>query len=71
MTHDETSYDDLSSEELADEIAGLDKEIEGCQASLVKLKRSLRQKQDLRETLIEICTRKQQVKGWSRRPLTA
>jgi prefoldin subunit 5 len=66
MNHDEISYDDLSSQELADEIAGLDKEIEDCQASLGKLRRSLKQKQDLRESLIEICTRKKQAKGWSK-----
>ena len=66
MTHDETSYDDLSSEELADEIAGLDKEITDCQATLAKIRRSLRQKEELRENLIEISTRRKQVKGWQR-----
>lgn len=64
MIQDEFSYDDLSLEELADEISGLDKEIEDCQASLAKQRRSLKQKEDLRESLIEIISRRRNVKGW-------
>jgi uncharacterized coiled-coil protein SlyX len=64
MTYDEVSYDDLTIEELADEIAGLDKEIEDCQASLAKMRRSLKQKQELRESLIDIVSTRTQVKGW-------
>ena len=66
MKIDEISYDDLTAEELSDEIAGLDKEIEDCQASIAKARRSLKQKQDLRDNLIEICSRKRQVRGWQR-----
>lgn len=65
MTHD-TSYDDLSSQEIADELAGLDQEIEDCQVSIGKLRRSLKQKQDLRDSLIDIWSRKKQVKGWQK-----
>ncbi len=66
MTRDEFSYDDLTIEELADEIAGLDKEIENCQASLAKQRRGLKQKEDLRESLIEIVSRRRSIKGWSK-----
>lgn len=66
MIRDEFSYDDLTVEELADEISGLDKEIENCQASLAKQRRSLRQKEDLRESLIDIVTRRKNIKGWPR-----
>jgi len=67
MIRDEFSYDDLTIEELADEISGLDKEIENCQASLAKQRRSLRQKEDLRESLIEIVARRRNIKGWSKK----
>lgn len=66
MIRDEYSYDDLTIEELADEIAGLDKEIENCQASLAKQRRSLKQKEDLRESLIDIVSRRKNIKGWSK-----
>ncbi len=66
MIRDEYSYDDLTIEELADEIAGLDKEIDNCQASLAKQRRSLKQKEDLRESLIEIVARRRNIKGWSK-----
>ncbi len=71
MTHDEMSYDDLTSQELADEIAGLDKEIEDCQASLARTRRSLKQKQELRENLIDIWTRKAPCKARIVRWLTS
>jgi uncharacterized small protein (DUF1192 family) len=67
MKNDELSYDDLTTEELSDEIAGLDQEIEDCQASIARARRSLKQKQDLRDTLIELCSRKRQVRGWQRK----
>lgn len=67
MIRDEFSYDDLTIEEIADEISGLDKEIENCQASLAKQRRSLRQKEDLRESLIEIVARRKNIKGWSKK----
>lgn len=58
------AYDDLTAEELADEIAGLDLEIEACQTVIAKARKSLKQKTDLRESLIEIISRSRQVKGW-------
>lgn len=58
------AYDDLTQQELTDEIRGLDTEIESCQNSLAKLRKELKQKTYLRESLIEICARKTQVKGW-------
>lgn len=58
------AYDDLTVEELADEIAGLDAEIESCQNYIAKLKKSIKQKSDLRESLLEILARSKQVKGW-------
>jgi uncharacterized small protein (DUF1192 family) len=67
MIRDEYSYDDLTVEELTDEISGLDKEIENCQASLAKMRRGLKQKEDLRETLIDILSRRKGIKGWTTR----
>ena len=58
------SYGDLSPQELADEIAGLDKEIESCQASLAKLRRSLKQKEELRDSLVQIAAHLNTTKGW-------
>lgn len=71
MNADKLSYGDLSFQELSDEISGLDKEIEDCQVSLAKLKRNLKQKQQLRDTLIEIASNKTKIKRWHTRPLTA
>lgn len=64
MIRDEFSYDDLTIEELTDEISGLDKEIENCQASLAKMRRSLKQKEDLRESLLDIVSRRKGSRGW-------
>ncbi len=60
------AYVDLTDEELADEIAGLDSEIDSCQNSIAKLRKNLKDKQNLRESLIEILSRKKQIKGWPR-----
>ena len=66
MLHDKTCYDELSSEELYDEIQGLDKEIANCQGTITKVRKALRQKQELQDTLIDIWTRKSTLKGWQR-----
>lgn len=66
MSHDQELYEDLSTEELADEIAGLDKEIEGLQASIAKNRRCMKQKDELRETLIDILAANKQGKRWKR-----
>ena len=66
MTY-ELNYSDLTPQELADEIAGLDEEIASCQATLAKMKKSLKQKQNLRESLIDICSRRMQIRGWPTR----
>jgi prefoldin subunit 5 len=63
----EKAYEDLTPQELADEVAGLDDEIESCQNSLGKIRRAIKQKQDLRESLIEILTRSSQMRGWQTR----
>lgn len=60
----EKAYDDLTPEELADEISGLDREIDSCQTTLSKIRKSLKQKMSLRESLIEISARHRQVRGW-------
>jgi hypothetical protein len=66
MSHDQELYEDLSTEELADEIAGLDKEIEGLQVSIARNKRCLKQKDELRETLIDLLAINKQGKRWKR-----
>lgn len=64
MDYSEVDYGDLSDEELADEIAGLDREIENCQATLRKIVKGLKSKTQLRESLIDIASKKKQFKGW-------
>ena len=58
------AYDDLTPQDLADEISGLDGEIESYQKSIGNLRRLIKQKEGLRDSLIEIWSRHKQIKGW-------
>lgn len=60
----EKAYDDLAPEDLADEIYGLDSEIESYQKSIGNLRRLIKQKEGLRDSLVEIWSRHKQIKGW-------
>jgi hypothetical protein len=59
-------YLDLNAEELADEIAGIDKEIEDCQSALARIRKSLNRKMELREMLIDRHKQLSQRKGWTK-----
>lgn len=66
MSHDQEFYEDLSAEELADEIADLDKEIENLRVSITRNKRCLKHREELRESIIDILTTVKQAKGWKK-----
>lgn len=58
-------YLDLDATELVDEIEGLDKEIEDCQAALARIRKSLNRSMELREALIDRHKELSQRKGWN------
>lgn len=59
-------YEDFDLSELTDELAGVDRIIDQCQTKLSQIRKTMNQKMELREDLIDRIKLLSQIKGWQR-----
>lgn len=65
---EEPDYGEWTDQELADELADVEKSIEHCQNAITVARKSLNKSMDVREDLLDIIKQRHQVrKGWPKK----